>query len=266
MSRPPTRPPRGGAEVAAPAENRLRQEMAALSRRVWERGWVANHDGNLSVRLRQGRLLCTPTGVSKADVTAESLLVVDESGRVLQGSLRPFSELNLHIAALQARPDALAVLHAHPRAATALGAAGLALDRPFLPEAVVSLGPVIPTVPFALPGSEAIAALAPLLDEHDAFLLSGNGALTLGADLEQAYLRMELVEHLAAIFIAAQPLGGVRPLAPHHLSPLLAARKRAGLGPEARGRATTLPASAAEGPSPSELAEIVRDEIKKALK
>jgi L-fuculose-phosphate aldolase len=246
-------------------EHSLRRELAALSKRIWERGWVANHDGNLSCRLARGRLLCTPTGVSKIAIEPDALLVVDGNGKVTSGSGRPFSELNLHLAYYQARPDAQAVIHAHPPTATGFGVAGLALDAPFLPEAVVSLGPVIPTVPLSLPGTEALQATAPYLDEHDALLLAGNGVLTCGADLEQAYLRLELVEHLARIALVAHQLGGARPLSAHHLTPLLAARARAGLGPEARGGATTMPSSAPARPA-GELEAIVRQEIARVLK
>jgi L-fuculose-phosphate aldolase len=209
-------------------ESQLRQQMAACSQRIWERGWVANHDGNLSARLPRGRLLCTPTGVSKREVRAEDLLVLDETGKLLSGSGRPFSELNLHLACYHARPDVQAVIHAHPPTATGIGVSGQPLlERPFLPEAVVSLGPVIPTVPLTLPGQDAACSLAPYLDEYDAVLLAGNGVLTGGADLEQAYLRMELVEHLSRIAIGAQQAGGICPLPAHMLPPLLAARARA---------------------------------------
>jgi L-fuculose-phosphate aldolase len=247
-------------------ESQLRQELARTSRRVWERGWVANHDGNLSVRLKRERLMCTPTGLSKGALSAEMMLVVDETGKVLTGRLRPFSELNLHLAWYHGRTDVNAVLHAHPPAATGLGVAGVELDQPFLPEAVVSLGPIIPLVPLASPGVDAAQAVAAYLDEYDALLLAGNGVLTCGVDLEMAYLRMELVEHLARIALAARQAGGVRPLPAHMLRPLLDARARAGLGPEARGGTTTMPAA----PEPSEtsrsnLDSIVREEIRRVL-
>jgi len=111
-------------------ESLLRQQLAACSRRVWDCGWVANHDGNLSLRLNRGRLMCTPTGVSKRKISAEMMLVVDETGKVLSGKLRPFSELNLHLALYHARPDVGAVLHAHPPTATGLGVAGGEPPRP----------------------------------------------------------------------------------------------------------------------------------------
>lgn len=247
-------------------EANLRQELAKYSRRIWERGWVANHDGNLSVRLSRGRIMCSPTSFSKGELRPDMMLIVDQTGKVLSGSLRPFSELNLHIAAYQARPDVQAVLHAHPVTATGLALAGVGLDQPLLPEAVVSLGPSIPTVPLTMPGSEALQAVAPYLDDHDALLLAGNGALTCGVDLEQAYLRMELLEHLARITLVAHQAGGAQPLPAHFLPPLLTARTRAGLGPEARGKTSPSRGQVATPPSdPAKLEQIVREEITRLL-
>ena len=208
-------------------ESQLRQQLAAISATIWERGWVANHDGNLSARLPRGRLMCTPTSVSKREIRPNDMLVLDETGKQLSGKGRPFSEINLHLAYYHARPDVGAMLHAHPPTATAFGVSGMTLDRPFLPEAVVSIGPVVPTAPLAMPGTEAAQALAPYIDEYDAVLLAGNGVITCGKDMEMAYLRLELVEHLAKIALTAHQLGGATPLPPRFLDPLLAARAQA---------------------------------------
>jgi L-fuculose-phosphate aldolase len=135
-----------------------------------------------------------------------------------------------------------------------------------LPEAVVSLGPTIPTVPLSMPGSESVQSVAPYLAEYDALLLAGNGVLSCGTDLEMAYLRMELVEHLARIALVANQLGGPRSLPPHFLRPLLDARARAGLGPEARGlRTTPPPANEAQTRAPDDLETIIREEVRRTL-
>lgn len=248
-------------------ESSLRQQVVMFSDRIWQRGWVANHDGNLSIRIKPGRILCTPTGVAKNSLRSDMLLIVDDTGKVISssGASRPFSELSLHLAYYHARSDISAVLHAHPPTATGFGVAGRFLDQPFLPEAVVSLGSEIPTVPLALPGADAVQSASPYLDDYDALLLAGNGVLTCGVDLEQAYLRMELVEHLARIALVAHQLGGVQPLPPHYVSNLLEARTRSGLGPEARGK---------KGPDPkkqkflspvNDLEKMVREEIHRVL-
>ena len=246
-------------------EAQVRQQLAEFSRLVWERGWVANHDGNLSARLRRGRLMCTPTSESKRTIRADMVLVVDDGGKKLAGRGRPFSELALHLAYYHARADVGAVIHAHPPTATGLALAGVGLDQPLLPEAVVSIGPSVPTVPLTMPGGDAVQAMAPFIDEFDALLLAGNGVLTCGVDLEQAYLRMELVEHLARVALTAHQAGGARPLPANFLEPLLAARRRAGLGPEARGGNTSLPL-AAKVPASSELERLVRAEIQRVSK
>lgn len=250
----------------SPPEARLRQELLDYCHRLHARGWVANHDGNLSVRLRPGQILCTPTATSKAEVREEGLLVVDESGARLLGQGKPFSELALHLAVLKARPDARAVIHAHPPHATALGSTGRGLDQPFLPEAVVSLGPTIPLVPLTAPGSAQVAALSPLLPLYDSVLIAGNGVLSWGDGIEQAYLRLELVEHLSRIVLLALPAGGIRPLPDSMLGPLLDARKKAGLGPEARG--VTVPAirPAASAVAPADrFMSLIREEVAAAL-
>jgi len=214
---------------------RLRQQVVQTSRRLHQMGWVANHDGNVSVRLTGERFLITCTAISKADVDDAALLVVDSKGKVLEGRRKPFSELDLHLAAYRARPDAAAVIHAHPPYATATGLVGQALDCPAMPEAVVSLGPVIPLALRSLPKSEGAAKqVEQLFAEHDALLLSGNGALTVGDDLGQAFLRMELVEHLAKIMSIARGMGTVRPLSAGELDVLTSARTKAGLGPAGR--------------------------------
>ncbi len=211
---------------------KLRSDLCAVSRRLHENGWVANHDGNASVRLKGDRFLITCTAISKRDVEDASLLVVDAAGKVLEGRRKPFSELELHLAAYAARPEVNAVLHAHSPFATAFGLAGLELAPIAMPEVVVSLGDCIPTVPRHLPRSpQGVKAVAEQARLYDAMLLSGNGALTLGEDITQALLRMELVEHYAKILHAARALGGASPLAPAELETLLAARKKAGLGP-----------------------------------
>jgi L-fuculose-phosphate aldolase len=211
---------------------KVRSELVATSRRLHAMGWVANHDGNISLRLTGKRLLITPTAYSKADVDDGSLIIVDLDGKVLEGRRKPFSELELHLAAYRARPEVEVVLHAHPPCATAFGLAGHELSPIAMPELVVSLGDRIPTLARTMPKTpEAVKGVEAAAAQVDAMLLGGNGALTLGADLSQALLRMELVEHYAKILTAARQLGPVAPLPPADLAKLLEARKKAGLGP-----------------------------------
>ena len=221
---------------------RLRSQVVLHARKLHQMGWVANHDGNISVRLPGGRLLITATAVSKADVDDAALLVVDMAGKVLEGRRKPFSELDLHLAAYDARPNVEAVVHAHPPYATAMGVSGSSLMLAAMPEVVVSIGPGVPTAPLLMPRTPEIRpTVQELAGHHHAMLLAGNGALTVGEDLSQAYLRMELVEHYARIVTLARQMGGVRELAPEQLSKLLEARRKGGLEPK--------PAPIAESPT-----------------
>jgi L-fuculose-phosphate aldolase len=211
---------------------KVRAQVVAASRRLHQNGWVANHDGNVSVRLKGNRFLITPTAVSKADVDDAMLIIVDASGKVLEGRKKPFGELELHLAVYRARPEADAVLHAHPPHATAMGLAGAPLAPIALPEMVVSLGNNVPTLAKAMPKDpEALKRFEAAFAQADAVLIGGNGAVSMGVDLEQALLRMELVEHYAKILTIAKSWGGVTALADADVAKLLDARRKAGLGP-----------------------------------
>lgn len=218
----------------------LQPMIAHYSGLLHAQGYVANHDGNVSARLAdEQRFMTTPTAVSKRVVAPHDLLIVDIEGKVLSGRRRLFSEWHLHAAAYRARPDVFAVLHAHPPHATALGLARQPLGCPALPEMVVSLGANIPLLDYAPPKSASQdAAIAQALTggDADALLLAGNGVLVVGVDLEQAFLRLELVEHYAKILTLARAMGGVTPLPSADVEKLLEARTRAGLGQKARQR------------------------------
>ncbi len=214
---------------------RLAAEIVAASHALHARGWVANHDGNVSARWSD-TFLVTPTATSKADATEGNLAVTDAAGEPVEGDTRPPSEFALHLGAYRVRDDVHAIVHAHPPYATAMACAGRAIDV-FLPEAIVSIGAKIPLSRFALPfGAAGSAVVEELIDRYDAILLCRHGVITVGRDMEQAMLRMELVEHLARVHTLAIPHGGVKPLPEDVLGTLLGKR---------RGAAATLGAAAA---------------------
>lgn len=213
------------------APRQLRADVVRYARALHKRGWVANHDGNVTARVADGRFLATPTATSKADVDDGNLLEVDSQGNRVSGSSNRFGEIGLHLEVYRARPDVGAVVHAHPPSATALACSGHNLiETPFIAEAIVSIGPSIPLVAHADPGAASVRALASHVADVDAVLLEGHGVLTWGQTVEFAFLRMELVEHLARIALAAQTVGGVKPLPAASIGPLLEKRARANLG------------------------------------
>ena len=237
------------------SEQAAREAIAAISVLLWERGWVANHDGNVTVRLDDGRLLATPTAVSKRVIGPDEVLALSPDGKLLENQRlpgKPFSEIHLHIACYRARPDAKAVVHAHPPTATGFAIAGLPLTTPVIAEAVVSLGPGAPLVPYALPGSKALEeGLSTALVEADAALLANHGVIAVGVDAEQAFLRMELLEHLAKVQLVARQIGRVNPLPDADVALLLEKRTAAGLGPVARGARPASPPAAPSAAAPA---------------
>ena len=202
----------------------------AVCCRLYDRGLIAGQDGNVSVRLRSGHILVTPAGLSKVDVGPDDLVELTPDGAQVTAGPGASSEVGMHLRIYQERPDVRAVVHAHPPVATAFGVAGRDFMDAVLPEVIFHLGRV-PLVPFALPGTPALAdAMAPYLADHDAFLLASHGATTVGPTLRLAHQRMESLEHAARILLAAQQIGPVTPLRTDDIAALRDARATARAG------------------------------------
>jgi L-fuculose-phosphate aldolase len=190
----------------------LARDLVRCCRALWERGLLAGADGNLSLRSGPDRLLVTPRGLLKGELEPGDLVEVDLAGRHLDGCREASTELDLHLRVYRRRPECGAVVHAHPPSATAFAVAGEAIPEDVLPEITVLMGDV-PVVPYATPGTPALGdAVEPFLTGREAVLLANHGALTWGADLAQARIRMESLEHGARILLAARTLGRVNRL------------------------------------------------------
>src|SRR5229473_3259569 len=208
------------------SEREYREELVGCGRQVYGRGFVVAAEGNLSLRLDDSTLLATPAGACKGRLKPEDLVIVDLQGRKLAGEREVSSEIGMHLLIYRLRPDVGAVVHAHPPLATGFAVAGVALDQPTLAEMVATLGP-IPLAHYGAPGTRDLAeALEPLVPEHDALLMANHGVVAYGADLERAFMNMELVEHFAEITLVAEQLGGARSIPRDKVAHLLALRKR----------------------------------------
>jgi len=186
-----------------------REVIIGIGRRMYRRGYVAANDGNLSLRLGDDRFAVTVTGVSKGFLTPEDVVVVNEKGELVSGTGQPTSEVLLHLFIYARRRDVNAICHAHPPYTTAFAACCRELPRPFLPEVVVNLGEQVPLVHYAAPGSEELArSAADQVVDANALLLANHGAVTVGENLEQAWYRMETLEHYAQVSYLAESLGG----------------------------------------------------------
>jgi len=273
------------------SESEHRQQMVAVGERMYQRGYVAATDGNISVRLDGERMLITPSGCCLGEMRPEDMVIVDSRGRPAgaaygsddasrrsdDAARQPSSELPMHLEVYGQRPDVGAVIHAHPPLATAFTVAGISLAQCVIPEVVLTMG-TIPTTQYATPSTEkGREAVRELIRTHDALVLDRHGTLTVGLDLTGAYRKLEKVEHAAQVTLAARQLGNIRTLPPEEVQRLEAMRSQLGLGENVttcsqcgtcgreNGGSGLDSSSAAAGEVDEGVVEVVTDEILKVL-
>lgn len=192
-------------------EAAIKEQICEVCNKMWQLGWVAANDGNVSVKLDEETFFATPTGISKSFITPDKLLKINAKGQVIEGAegFRPSSEIKMHLKCYQERGDVGAVVHAHPPVATGFALANIPLDSYSLIETAIAIGSV-PITPFGTPSTDEVPdAISPYLPEHDVLLMQNHGALAVGADLITAYYRMESLELCAkTTFYARMLLGG----------------------------------------------------------
>ena len=212
-------------------EEEARRQILEAGKRLRDRFFIASNDGNISARLSENEILITPTSVNKGDVTLEQILKIDLQGRVISGPLKPSSETKMHLAVYRKRPDVLAIVHAHPPAATGFAACHIRLDADIiLPEVIFSLGKV-GFAEYGTPTTEEIPnAVEKEIADCEAMLLSNHGALTVGTDVMQAYYRMEVLEMYARVRVVTKILGEPKPLGQAAVTELYKVREQQGWG------------------------------------
>lgn len=193
-------------------ESSARHEIVEICRRMYNRRYISGTDGNVSVRLSRNRILVTPSGVNKGFLRESDMVLLDSKGNLIKGKTKPSSEVKMHLLAYEMREDIGAAVHAHPVNAIAFTIARVSLAQCVLPEAVLSFGEV-PTAGYATPSTGDVPrVLCEHLLKHDAVMMDRHGSLTLGRTLEEAYNRLESLEHTAEITLRARLLGPVAPL------------------------------------------------------
>jgi L-fuculose-phosphate aldolase len=207
-------------------EDLARGEIVEVGRRLYGRALISGNEGNVSVRLGDA-LLVTPPGVCKGFLTPDMLVKTDLAGRPTDGQ-RASTEVLMHTAVYRRRPDARAVVHAHPPVATAFAVAGIALDQPLIAEAVVTLGKV-PVIPYGTPSTAELADnVGAAACQAQAMLLANHGALAIGDSLYRAWERMEALEQVAKITLVSRLLGVTHLLPANDVARLIEMRPRAG--------------------------------------
>ena len=211
----------------------LKKEMVEICRRIYALGFVAANDGNVSCRLDNGHFLMTPTGMSKGFLQPTDLVIVDAEGNQVSGTRKASSEAKMHLSIYKTRPDANAVVHAHPPTATGFAVAGIPLTKCVLPEVIITVG-AIPIAEYATPGTQDLAdSVCNYLSKYDAVLLENHGAITCGSSITNAHFKMESMELFAKIQLVAHQLGAVHSIKKPDVEELLTLRQKFGLRPDA---------------------------------
>ena len=208
-------------------EQTARREIVRVGQLMYERSYVVSSDGNVSVRLDDGRILATPTQTNKGRMTEDSLALTDIEGQPLNDR-KASSELAMHLLIYRERPEIKAVCHAHPPHGSAFAVAGLAIDQPILSEVILTLG-CVPLAEYGTPSTDELTgAMLPLVKHHNALLMANHGAVAYGEDVWHAFDRLETLEHTAKIAILARALGGASNLPPDAIEKLINVREKAG--------------------------------------
>ncbi|MBL8148779.1 MAG: class II aldolase/adducin family protein [Blastocatellia bacterium] len=210
------------------SEKDLKLQIVEIGRHLYNRGFIAAGDGNISVRLDDS-ILTTPRSVCKGFLTPDMIVKVSLDGKQkLEGDRDASSELPMHLLIYEERHDVRAVVHAHPPCGTGYAAAGQALDKALVSEVVLTLG-CIPLAAYGTPSTNELTdAMRPLVKYHDALLMANHGAVAYGSDLETAHGRMETLEHVARISLVARLLGGERELSRENIDKLIDLREKSG--------------------------------------
>jgi len=191
------------------SEWKVRELMCEVGRRVYAKGFAAANDGNISYRLAEDRVLCTPTRVSKGFMKPDDLCVVDMDGKQISGKRKRSSEILLHLAVMKARPDVRSCVHCHPPHATAFAVAHEPIPKCTMPEFEVFLGEVA-LAPYETPGTQRFAdTVLPYVKDTDTIILANHGTITYGSDLEDAYFKTEIIDAYCRILILTRQLGRV---------------------------------------------------------
>lgn len=214
----------------SPENQKIKDQICDVGRRLWHRAYVDGNGGNISVRVGENLVLCTPTLISKGFMTADDLCWVDLEGNQLAGKKKRTSEILMHLQIMKAQPKAKAVVHCHPPHATAFAVAGVEPPTCMIPEIEVFIGKV-PLAPYRTPGTPEMGALvAKLVDKHNTVLMANHGVVAWSDRVEDAYFKMEIIEAYCRTVVVALQLGTpLKTFSKTHLQDLLNIKQTLGI-------------------------------------
>jgi L-fuculose-phosphate aldolase len=219
---------------STPEAEAIKLEICAVGRKLWNRQYVDGNGGNISYRIGPNEVICTPTLVSKFDLTPADMCLVDLNGVQAAGSKPRTSEIFLHLEIYKAVPEAKATVHCHPPHATAYAITGRVPPSRVIPEFEVFVGKVAVS-PYETPGTAAFAqTVLPYVKQHNTVLLSNHGIVCWADTVTHAEWYAEVVDTYCWTLMLASQLGvPISQISEKHTADLLDIKKSLGL-PDAR--------------------------------
>jgi L-fuculose-phosphate aldolase len=209
-------------------DRKVKEQICEIGRRVYQKGFAAANDGNLSIRVGENEVVCSPTMICKGYMTPDDICAVDLEGNQIGGKRKRTSEILLHLSIMKARPDVKAVVHCHPPHATAFAVAGEPIPQCILPEVEVFMGE-IPIAPYETPGTQKFAdTVLPFLKGTSCIILKNHGTVSFGKTLEEAFWKTEILDSYCRILMLARQLGRVDYFTQQQTNELLDLKKRLG--------------------------------------
>ncbi|MDA1013014.1 MAG: class II aldolase/adducin family protein [Planctomycetota bacterium] len=209
-------------------DRKLKEQICEIGRRVYNKGFAAANDGNISIRVGENEVLCSPTMICKGFMEPDDICAVDLDGNQIAGKKKRTSEVLLHLTIMKHRPDVKAVVHCHPPHATAFAVAGEAIPQCILPEVEVFMGE-IPIAPYETPGGQDFAdTVIPFLEATSTIILKNHGTVSFGKDLQEAYWKTEILDAYCRILLLAKQIGPINYLDERESRELLDLKKKWG--------------------------------------
>lgn len=214
----------------SPEAKAIKHEIVRVGKKLWDRGYVDGNGGNISARIGDEYVLCTPTLLSKADLTEDDLCLIDLTGKQRIGYRAQTSETQLHLEIYRNNPRARAIVHCHPPHATAYAIAGVTPPLSYVPEYEVIVGPVA-LAPYETPGSKAFAqSVLPFIQQHSTILLENHGVVSWADTVTHAEWCVEVLDNYCHTLLIAKQLGTpLKRIPDAKLAELLKIKARLGL-------------------------------------
>lgn len=189
--------------------HKIKQDICEIGRRIYNKGFAAANDGNITVRVSDNEVLCTPTMQSKGFLKPDDIALIDMQGNQLSGRKKRSSEALLHLEIYRQRDDIKSVVHCHPPHATAFAVAREPIPQCVLPEVEVFLGD-IPITRYETPGGQSFAdTIIPFVHKTNVIILANHGTVSFGEDVEKAYWWTEILDAYCRILLLSKQLGRV---------------------------------------------------------